>query len=90
MLAAFTPTSSLAPRIEGAANINPNQRHDFHAHLAYCWLNPVKHGLVADIDDWPFSSHHRDRPDRDDLTTFQAALDKHAQSAIPIGFGERD
>ena len=64
--------------------------HDFHAHLAYCWLNPVKHGLVAEIDDWPFSSYHRDRPDRDNMTRFQAALDFHAQSAIPIGFGERE
>ena len=26
----------------------------------YCWVNPVKHGLVTDPFDWPFSSIHRD------------------------------
>jgi putative transposase len=26
----------------------------------YCWLNPVRHGLVADPFDWPHSSIHRD------------------------------
>lgn len=29
-------------------------------HIAYCWNNPVKHGLVADVKDWPYSSWHRD------------------------------
>lgn len=33
---------------------------DYRAHLAYCWGNPVKHGLVARAADWPFSSIHRD------------------------------
>ncbi|WP_108884912.1 REP-associated tyrosine transposase [Pseudoprimorskyibacter insulae] len=33
---------------------------DLEAHLRYCWLNPVKHGLVADPFDWPYSSIHRD------------------------------
>ncbi len=33
---------------------------DLRAHLAYCWGNPVKHGLVARAMDWPFSSIHRD------------------------------
>jgi putative transposase len=26
----------------------------------YCWMNPVKHGLVADPFDWSLSSIHRD------------------------------
>jgi len=30
------------------------------AHLRYCWDNPVKHGLVAAAEDWPFSSVHRE------------------------------
>lgn len=34
---------------------------DFGAHVAYCWGNPVKHGLVARATDWPHSSIHRDR-----------------------------
>lgn len=28
--------------------------------LAYCWNNPVKHGLVSSPLAWPFSSIHRD------------------------------
>ena len=34
---------------------------DYRAHLAYCWNNPVKHGLVEQPEEWPFSSIHRDR-----------------------------
>ncbi len=34
---------------------------DYHAHLSYCWNNPVKHGLVGQPEEWPFSSIHRDR-----------------------------
>jgi len=34
---------------------------DYQAHLAYCWNNPVKHGLVSTPEQWPFSSVHRDR-----------------------------
>ena len=33
---------------------------DFAAHLRYCWMNPVKHGLVERPEDWPHSSVHRD------------------------------
>ena len=33
---------------------------DYRAHLRYCWINPVKHGLVDHPRDWPFSSYHRD------------------------------
>lgn len=35
---------------------------DYMAHLAYCWNNPVKHGLVEHPRDWPYSSYHRDNP----------------------------
>lgn len=35
---------------------------DYAAHVNYCWINPVKHGLVADVRDWPYSSWHRDNP----------------------------
>ncbi len=30
------------------------------AAVRYCWINPVKHGLVAHPGKWPFSSVHRD------------------------------
>jgi putative transposase len=32
---------------------------DYHFHVEYCHLNPVKHGLVSNPQDWPFSSRHR-------------------------------
>jgi putative transposase len=33
---------------------------DYARHVEYCWFNPVKHGLVARVRDWPHSSFHRD------------------------------
>ena len=33
---------------------------DFRRHVEYCYINPVKHGLVARVRDWPYSSFHRD------------------------------
>jgi putative transposase len=33
---------------------------DLAAHIRYCWINPVKHGLVHHAVDWPYSSIHRD------------------------------
>ena len=33
---------------------------DYVRHVEYCWFNPVKHGLVARVCDWPHSSFHRD------------------------------
>lgn len=33
---------------------------DLAAHVDYCRNNPVKHGLVGQAEDWPFSSVHRD------------------------------
>ncbi len=33
---------------------------DFRAAVRYCWINPVKHGLVEAPAEWPVSSYHRD------------------------------
>nr|WP_321249723.1 transposase [uncultured Ruegeria sp.] len=33
---------------------------DYHNHMAYCWGNPVKHGMVEHPTDWPYSSIHRE------------------------------
>lgn len=33
---------------------------DLRNHIRYCWINPVKHGLVERPEDWPYSSYHRD------------------------------
>jgi len=32
---------------------------DFQAHFDYLHINPVKHGLVKCVADWPWSSFHR-------------------------------
>ena len=33
--------------------------HDFARHMDYIYFNPVKHGHVSCVADWPFSSFHR-------------------------------
>lgn len=42
---------------------------DLQAHMTYCHTNPVKHGLAATPEDWPYSSIHRDMRAR--LTMFE-------------------
>ena len=32
---------------------------DYAAHMDYIHFNPVKHGLVANVGDWPYSSFGR-------------------------------
>lgn len=32
---------------------------DFHAHMDYLHFNPVKHGHVMRVVDWPYSTFHR-------------------------------
>ncbi len=32
---------------------------DFRAHVDYVHINPVKHGLVNCVKDWPYSTFHR-------------------------------
>jgi putative transposase len=32
---------------------------DYRSHMDYIHLNPVKHGLVAQARDWPYSTFHR-------------------------------
>jgi hypothetical protein len=32
---------------------------DLERHVDYIHYNPVKHGLVARVSDWPYSSFHR-------------------------------
>ena len=33
--------------------------NDFERHVDYIHFNPVKHGLVSRVCDWPHSSFHR-------------------------------
>jgi len=32
---------------------------DLQSHIDYIHYNPVKHGLVKDVDDWPWSTYHK-------------------------------
>ena len=32
---------------------------DFRAHMDYVHINPLKHGLVGRVRDWPYSTFHR-------------------------------
>jgi len=32
---------------------------DFERHADYIHFNPIKHGLVTRVSDWPYSSFHR-------------------------------
>jgi len=32
---------------------------DFRAHMDYVHINPLKHGLVSRVADWPYSTFHR-------------------------------
>ena len=32
---------------------------DFNRHIDYIHSNPVKHGYVAQVSHWPYSSFHR-------------------------------
>ncbi len=31
---------------------------DYHHHINYVHINPLKHGLVTQVKDWPYSSFH--------------------------------
>lgn len=33
---------------------------DYQKHIDYVHLNPLKHGLVKQVRDWPYSTFHRD------------------------------
>lgn len=34
-------------------------QQDFNAHMDYIHINPLKHGLVQQVGDWPYSTFHR-------------------------------
>jgi len=33
---------------------------DYRRHMDYIYINPVKHGWVKRVQDWPYSTFHRD------------------------------
>lgn len=57
---------------------------DLQRHVDYVHFNPVKHGLVRSVQDWPYSSFHR-FVEREDLPAAWAGV-----GAMNYGeFGER-
>ncbi|MHA7877115.1 REP-associated tyrosine transposase [Roseivivax sp.] len=46
---------------KGFSRHRVGDRAEYEALRRACWCDPVKHGLVARAEDWPFSSLHRDR-----------------------------
>ena len=55
---------------------------DYARHVDYCYINPIKHGLVARVRDWPHSSFHRD------VKRGIFPLDWAGDMASPSEFGE--
>ena len=66
---ALAKTESLSAVRQAAGERGIWQRHfwehlirddlDFARHIDYVHVNPLKHGLVKRVGDWPFSTFHR-------------------------------
>jgi len=56
---------------------------DYARHVEYCYINPMKHGLVCRVCDWPYSSFHRD------VRAGIFAEDWAGEMEISGNFGER-
>lgn len=55
-----------------------------HKHLMrYCWMNPVRHGLVTQPGDWLYSSWHRDRLNNI-IDACGLATSARASQAVPL------
>jgi putative transposase len=57
---------------------------DFARHVDYIHIDPVKHGLVGRVADWPYSSFHRAVRDGGLPTDWGGTVQAEAQ-----GYGER-
>ena len=55
---------------------------DWDRHVEYCYFNPVKHGLVERVEDWPHSTFHRD------MTNGFRPIDWSLPRESSGGFGE--
>ena len=63
---------------------------DLRHHIDYCWFNPVKHGHVTNIEDWPFSTFHRDVQGSPRPGDFEKALEAHTRASQAGGYSERE
>ena len=57
---------------------------DYARHVEYCYINPLKHGFVTRVCDWPYSSFHRD------VRAGIFPLDWAGDSEARGDFGERE
>jgi putative transposase len=57
---------------------------DYARHVEYCYINPLKHGFVTRVRDWPYSSFHRD------VRAGVFPLDGAGDSEAGGDFGERE
>jgi putative transposase len=62
---------------------------DLQNHIDYCWFNPVKHGHVTRVEDWPFSTFHRDHRDAPKPGDFERICAEYALKNPGVCFGER-
>ena len=42
-----------------SGNIQIRNRDDLQKHVDYIHYNPLKHGLIGAVEDWPWSTYHR-------------------------------
>ena len=63
---------------------------DFANHIDYCWFNPVKHGYVTNVEDWPYSTFHRDHRDAPKPGDFEKRCAEYALANNGARFGERE
>jgi putative transposase len=56
---------------------------DYARHVEYCYINPIKHALVRRVQDWPYSSFHRD------VQAGLVSLDWAGEVDPPGDYGER-
>jgi putative transposase len=63
---------------------------DMQNHIEYCWYNPVKHGHVKNVEDWPFSTFHRDHRDAPKPGDFECICAEYARANGGAQFGERE
>ena len=61
---------------------------DLKNHIHYCWFNPVKHGHVGNVEDWPYSTFHRDNCDAPKSGDFEKALADFARANPTALYGE--
>ena len=63
---------------------------DLKNHIDYCWFNPVKHGHAGNVEDWPYSTFHRDNRDAPKPGDFEKALADFACANPAALYGERE